>query len=102
MDRASKGDWVLIAGVILEPAERAPGLPPDTAAVPYEFRLRGVAQADAELGEKVAVRTLGGRLRTGKLLGVNPAFRHDFGDCIPELIRTRARLMELTRRGGGR
>ena len=56
-------------------------------------------------GETMTVRTLGGRMRTGELIEINPAFRHDFGECIPELVTTRIRLLELARRtgdGGGR
>ncbi len=94
MTAARAGDWVEISAVLLSPAERAPNLPADTAAVPLVMRVRGWAQAAAEVGAEVAVRTQAGRVLAGTLLAVNPRFDHDFGGCVPELIEVRRRLTE--------
>ena len=101
MTAARAGDWVEISAVLLSPAERAPNLPADTAAVPLTMRVRGWAQAAAEVGSEVSVRTQAGRVLAGTLLAVNPRFDHDFGDCVPELIEVRRRL-KAEMLGGGR
>ena len=95
MSAAVVGDWVEISAVLLAPAERAPNLPPDTAAVPLVMRVRGIAEAAAELGAEIAVRTQAGRLLRGTLVAVKPSFEHGFGDCVPELIEVRRRLKQL-------
>jgi len=100
LDRAAPGDWVEIFVVLLVPGERAPGLPPDTAAVPLTMRVRGIAREGGELGQTVAVRTQAGRLLRGVLVAVKPAFNPSFGECAPELIETRRRLKELMAGGG--
>ena len=41
METVSKGTWVQIEQVVLEPAERAPTLPADTREVPYVMRVSG-------------------------------------------------------------
>ena len=100
MTAARPGDWVEIFVVLLVPGERAPGLPPDTAAVPLTMRVRGVAREGGELGQTVAIRTQAGRGLRGVLVAVQPAFNPSFGECAPELIETRRRLKELM--AGGR
>jgi hypothetical protein len=99
---AKRGDWVEVTREVLAPGERAPNLPEDTAEVPYTLRVRGVALADAEEGAAVRVRTAAGREVEGRLVAVNPSFDHDFGDCVPELVRTRLELLRLARGGGDR
>ena len=98
--KAAPGDWVEISAELLAPAERAPGLPADTAAVPLVMRVRGWAQESAEVGAEVSVKTQAGRTLRGKLLAVNPGWPHGFGECVPELIETRRRLNELMRGNG--
>ena len=97
MTKACIGDWVEISQVILRPDERAPDLPPDTAAVPYTLRVRGFAASEAEPGAEISITTVTGRRHTGKLEEVHPAFRLDFGESIPELIRARFELKETAR-----
>jgi hypothetical protein len=72
--------------VVLEPAERAPGLPADTAATPLTARVRGFLEAEAGPGEAAAVRTLAGRRVEGTLARVRPATGHSFGEPVPELL----------------
>jgi hypothetical protein len=99
MAGCAAGDWVEVSRVILEPGGRAPNLPADTAGVPYALRVRGVALSEAEIGGALRVRTQAGRELEGRLEAVSPAFRHDFGECVPELIELRRRLVELARGG---
>ena len=100
--KAQIGDWVEIAQVVLQPEERAPGLPPDTAVLPYVLRASGVAQEAGEIGATISVRTLSGRVISGELVEINPSFRHDFGRGVPELLQTRLRLQAMMRGDGPR
>jgi hypothetical protein len=72
--------------VLLEPGERAPSLPDDTARTPLEARVHGFLERDANVGEAVAVTTLLRRRVEGTLLRVHPAPGHSFGRPIPELL----------------
>ncbi len=80
------GDWAEVVVLVLEPGERAPGLPPDTASTPLAARVKGFLERDAQVGESAAVRTLAGRLVAGTLLRVGPASGHSFGEPQPELL----------------
>lgn len=83
---AKKNDWVLIHRNILDPAGRAAAVPDDTRAVPLEMWVKGHLQQDAEMGEEVTVITRTGRTEHGRLLEVNPYYKHDFGEFVPELL----------------
>ncbi|NCB04414.1 MAG: 2-amino-4-ketopentanoate thiolase [Clostridia bacterium] len=83
---AKKNDWVLIHRNILDPAGRAAAVPDDTRAVPLEMWVKGHLQQDAEIGEEVTVITRTGRTEHGRLLEVNPYYKHDFGEFVPELL----------------
>jgi len=92
------GDWVEVERVLLDPADRSPNLPPETAEKPLMVWVKGFAQAAAGAGERVTVETMTGRLVTGRLSAVNPGYFHTFGEPIPELAAVgrdlRARLAE--------
>jgi hypothetical protein len=90
----SPGDWAEVSLVVLEPAERAPGLPPDTAATPLTARVRGFLEGEAAVGGPAAVRTSAGRRVEGTLLRVSPAPGHSFGEPVPELLPIGAELRE--------
>jgi hypothetical protein len=90
-----KNSWVRIHRVILEPGERAPQVPEDTKAVPLEMWVKGFLRQDAELGAMAEVTTWTGRVETGTLLEENPAYRHGFGDFVPELLVISAQAREL-------
>jgi len=89
---AKIGDWVLIQWTTLTKEQRAPQIPDDTRQVPLETWVKGYLQIDAEIGEEVTVKTVTGRLETGKLVEVNPTFRHSFGEFIPEILEIDQRL----------
>jgi hypothetical protein len=84
-DRCRAGDWVEVACVLLEPADRAEGLPPETAEKPLLMWVKGFASAGVAIGEPVEVETMTGRKVTGDLSAINPGYYHTFGDPIPEL-----------------
>ncbi len=82
-----KGEWVLIHNIVLSPEERAPQVPDDTKKVPLELWVKGYLQEDAHIGDEVTILTRTKRLAKGKLLEVNPYYKHDFGKFIPELLK---------------
>jgi hypothetical protein len=103
--RCGVGDWVEVELVLLEPHERAAGLPPETAATPLRLWVKGFAQGAAGPGEEVTVETMTGRRVAGRLCAVNPGYWHTFGRPIPELVHVgrdlRARLAEYRASLGG-
>jgi 2-amino-4-ketopentanoate thiolase alpha subunit len=86
-ERVPAGSWVEVRQIVLPAGERAPSVPPDTAAVDFEARIRGFLLADAALGADATVRTLAGREVTGRLTDVEPRNPADFGDPVPDLLR---------------
>jgi hypothetical protein len=97
-ERCEADDWVEIERVLLEPGQRAPSVPPETAETPLLMWVRGFARSAAAVGDDVEVETASGRVVTGRLAAVNPGYRHSFGEPVPELARVgrdlRARLAE--------
>jgi hypothetical protein len=87
MAKITQGTWVEIEQVVLKPEQRVQTLPVETRSVPYLLRVSGFLQQDAELGQEVQVRTIIGRTLSGKLISVNPGYRHSFGETVPELLR---------------
>jgi hypothetical protein len=92
---AKKNDWVKIYRVILKPEERAPQVPDDTKLVPLEMWVKGFLISDAELGDLVEVKTITGRMESGKLVEINPTYTHSFGNFIPELLQIGLDLKEI-------
>ncbi len=94
--KANKGDWVLIHNVVLNPNERAPQVPDDTKKVPLETWVKGFINENATVGEEVEITTMTGRVVRGKLIEINPYYKHDYGKCIPELLKIGLQLREIT------
>src|SRR5690554_5024718 len=86
--KIGKGTWVEIHDTILKPEERTGNLPEETKKVPLEMRLNGfLLEEEAELGERVRIRTVTGRIVEGKLIKENPLYEHGYGETfIPELL----------------
>jgi hypothetical protein len=80
------GAWVELERVILQPGERAPGIPADTASVPFAGRVRGFLVAPARKGTMAEVRTQADRIVSGRLRALLPRNPADFGDPSPELL----------------
>jgi len=97
---AKKGDWVIIHAIVLTEEERAAQVPEDTRQVPLETWVKGYLQEDAEIGSDVIIKTVSGRIETGKLVEVNPAYQHSFGKFIPEILEIDRRLHEALYGGG--
>ena len=80
-----KGQWVQIHKVVLEPSERAPQVPDDTKLVPCKMWVKGYLNADANVGGQCEITTLTGRIVSGVLDEIEPAYIHNFGKYVPEL-----------------
>jgi len=92
---AKKGDWVIIHAIVLAKEERAAQVPEDTRQVPLETWVKGyLLEEDAEIGTEVKIKTVSGRIETGKLVEVNPTYRHSFGNFVPEILEIDRRLHE--------
>lgn len=78
--------WVQVHQVLLPASQRAPNLPEDTKALPYEAWIKGFLTQPARIGEQATVRTLAGRLVTGRLVAVNPPYTHSFGRPVPAML----------------
>ena len=88
MQFGKKGDWVQIKRILLTPDQRANNLPESTRNLPMIMWVKGfLEQENANIGDCVSILTRSGRVEEGELVEVNPSYRHDFGDCIPELIK---------------
>ena len=92
--RCGVDDWVEVETILLEPADRSKNLPPDTAAQPLRMWVKGFAQAEANEGDEVTVRTVTGRTVTGTLSDINPGYFHTFGRPVPELVHVGRDLRE--------
>ena len=85
--KATKGDWVEIENVILQPDQRSINLPEDTRKTPVKMWARGFLNTDtAEVGDTIEIITLADRSLKGTLIEIKPKHNYDFGDTIIELI----------------
>lgn len=91
----TKGTWVSIRKTILEPTERAVGIPEDTACTPLIMWINGFLQQDGEIGQEVMVRTRMNRLEEGTLEEVNPTTKVDYGEYIPEIVQISTQAREI-------
>jgi len=82
-----KNTWVQIHKILLKPEERTANLPDDTKKVPLEMWVKGFLLADAMIGNIVKVKTRTGRIEEGTLIKANPAYLHNFGNFVPELLK---------------
>ena len=90
-----KGTWVSIRKTILEPKDRAAGIPEDTAATPLVMWINGFLQEEANIGEEVRVRTRMNRVEEGILEEVNPVTQVDYGNYVPEIIQVGVKAREI-------
>ncbi len=89
------GSWVEVYKIILQPQERTAKIPKDTKNTPFEMKARGFLLNDADMGDQVEIRTLTGRILSGKLITVNPGYRHSFGAPIQELLNVGNELKKI-------
>ncbi|MDD2714310.1 MAG: 2-amino-4-oxopentanoate thiolase subunit OrtA [Candidatus Wallbacteria bacterium] len=81
-----KGTFVQIEKMILKPGERAANIPEDTKKVPYMMWVNGFLKMDAKIGDEVEIKTLIGRTIRGRLVAENPAYTHNYGKPVLELM----------------
>lgn len=93
--KAERGSYVQICRVELAPGERSPNVPEDTKLVPFELRVMGFLDHDAEIGDEVTIITPIGRRQRGTLEAVNPPYEFGFGEPVPELIGLGPELRKL-------
>lgn len=93
--KGKKGDFVRIHNIILKAEDRAPNLPEDTKKVPLEMWVKGFLQYDAELGEEVEIITITGRKVKGVLFEINPVYKHNYGEFVPELLQIGLQVREI-------
>lgn len=99
---AKKGDWVRIHNVVLPAGQRAGSVPEDTAKVDLELWNKGFLLDDsANIGDEVKVETYIGRQIEGELVEVNPHWKHNFGDYVPELAHIGRQAREILFGEGG-
>ena len=84
-----KGTYVRIRKTLLQPGERSPNLPEDTKNVPLKMWIKGYLQEDADLFDNVTIKTVTGRIETGRLKEANPPYKHSYGDFVQELLSLR-------------
>ena len=82
-----KGSYVRIRKTLLEPGERSQNLPKETSLVPFKMWVKGFLQDDADLFDIVTIKTITGRFETGRLKESFPAYKHSYGDFIPEILK---------------
>ena len=82
-----EGTWVSIRKTILEPEDRAAGIPEDTAATPLIMWVNGFLQEEAKVGDVVTVHTRMNRVEEGILEEVNPTTQVDYGNYVPEIVQ---------------
>ena len=81
-----KGTYVRIRRTILKPEERSENLPEETKHVPFKMWIKGYLLEDSDLFDIVKVKTITGRIETGRLKEANPPYKHSYGDYIPEIL----------------
>jgi hypothetical protein len=96
----SKGTWVEIHNIVLPAGERAPQVPEDTQQLALEMRVKGFLVEPAELDEEVEIITTAGRHLCGRLIEVNPAYSHQFGAPIAELLTIGGEVRAILRERG--
>ena len=84
--RCVAGDWVEVEYVLLQPSERAAGLPEDTAAQPLRAWVKGFALTGGMIGDELEVETITGRHVRGHLSAIGPGYTHTFGTPPPEIV----------------
>lgn len=99
-ERVAKDTWVELHCIVLEPGERAAQVPEETRQVPLELKVKGFLLQDAILGEEAEIRTAAGRTVKGTLISIEPAYTHQFGKPIPELLSIGEEVRALLRERG--
>ena len=93
---AKKNEYVRIHRAVLEAVERTGKLPEDTKSVPLEMWVKGWLQdEEAQIGDTVTVKTVVGRLETGKLVEEKPCYALNYGEYVPEILEIDQQLRSV-------
>jgi hypothetical protein len=88
MSKIPKGTWVEVERTLPDTNRSGFRRPLDPPKAPsYVVRISGFLLEDAELGQQVKIRTIMGKLHTGKLRIQSPSYGHSFGHTVPELLK---------------
>lgn len=82
-----KGTYVRIRKTLLKSDERAGNLPEETRRVPYKMWVKGYLLQEADLFDIVKIKTITGRIITGRLKEVEPPYKHSYGNYVPEILQ---------------
>ena len=82
-----KGTYVRIRRTLLESKERSENLPLETKKVPYKMWVKGYLLEEADLFDIVKIKTITGRIETGRLKEVEPPYKHSYGDYVSEILK---------------
>lgn len=93
--RIPKGSLVDLRVTILKKGQRAEQTPEDTKQVDLIMKVKGFLDEDAEIGAECSITSPIGRKITGILIEENPAYTHDFGAPIPELVPIGGELRKI-------
>jgi hypothetical protein len=80
------GTWVGLQLTVLAASQRPSNIPPDTRTHDFVARVRGFLVEPARLGEDARIRTLAGRVVSGRLSDATPRNPADFGDPVADLL----------------
>jgi uncharacterized protein YpbB len=84
-----KGSFVRIRTTLLQPKERSNNIPVETQSVPYKMWTKGYLLEDADLFDMVTIKTITGRVVTGRLKEHKPTYKHGYGDFVEEELKLR-------------
>ncbi len=81
-----KGTYVRIRRTLLKPEQRSDNLPLETKKVPYKMWVKGYLLEEADLFDIVKIKTITGRIETGRLKEVEPPYKHSYGNFVSEIL----------------
>ena len=84
--------YVQIVKTLVEAKDRNSRIPEETKSNPFTFLVKGIIMDDSS--KEVLIQTATGREETGLIFHENPAFNHDFGHFVPEIISLRNIILD--------
>ena len=90
-----KNTWVEVELVVLNKEDRAENLPRDTASTDMKQWSRGFTLEEGEIGSEMIIKTITGRYVKGKVTEIEPRYKHDFGDFVPEVATAGVEALEM-------
>jgi len=76
------------------PGERVKNIPESTTKVPLKSWIKGRLTEESELYEEATILTATKRKVVGTVKEVNPAYKHTFGEFVPEILKMREKILE--------